>query len=333
MKHSNIPIFIPHLGCPNECVFCNQRKITSHTEFCEDDVKTQIEQALSTLEGRECEIAFFGGSFTGIDRGLMLRLLKLGYSYIQSGRVESLRCSTRPDYIDGEILGILREYGMKTVELGIQSTDDSVLRACRRGHTAACALEAMAEVKQAGFTLIGQMMVGLPGADSGSEVQTARDICRYADGARIYPIVIYKQTELCEMVNTGAYAPLSADELLSRTVAVKEEFIKANVPTIRIGLQSNNGLQSGEDIACGTYDCAIGERCESEIYYKRLRSALAGLSGGVTVAVPRGATSKAVGHRGINKTRLISEFALSSLSFAEADLPEYSTIVVTMAEQ
>ena len=138
MSHKNIPVFIPHLGCPNDCVFCNQRKITEHLSFDEGGVKDGIDEAVKTLlPGDDAEIAFFGGSFTGIDRELMIRLLRLGHTYIERGAVSSLRCSTRPDYIDGEILDILKKYGVKTVELGIQSTDDKVLAACRRGHTAA----------------------------------------------------------------------------------------------------------------------------------------------------------------------------------------------------
>ena len=136
-KHRNIPIFIPHLGCPNGCVFCDQRAISGQIEFCEADVERQLAEAVATLkDGDEAEIAFFGGSFTGIDRGLMIRLLEMAQPYLASGKVSSLRCSTRPDYINDEILAILAHYGVRTVELGIQSTSDEVLSASKRGHTA-----------------------------------------------------------------------------------------------------------------------------------------------------------------------------------------------------
>ena len=178
--HKNIPVFIPHLGCPNNCVFCDQHQITM-ANFDESYVKNMIDHMIGTLGGAKAEIAFFGGSFTGIDRDLMLRLLELGRSYVESGAASSLRCSTRPDYIDEEIIGILKEYGMKTVELGIQSTDDRVLAVCKRGHTAKQSLDAMRLLKENGFELIGQMMTGLPEATPGSEIQTAEDICKYAD--------------------------------------------------------------------------------------------------------------------------------------------------------
>ena len=135
-KHVNIPIFIPHLGCPNQCVFCNQRTISGVTDFDISNVRSEIDTALSTIDTAcEAEIAFFGGSFTGIDRELMVSLLKMAYEYVSDGRVTSIRCSTRPDYINEEILDLLWEYGVRTIELGLQSTSDHVLEATKRGHT------------------------------------------------------------------------------------------------------------------------------------------------------------------------------------------------------
>ena len=142
-KHVNIPIFIPHLGCPNACVFCNQRTISGHGDFDIENVRNEIDTALSTIDkSTPKEIAFFGGSFTGIERSLMTELLSLAEEYVQSGDVECIRLSTRPDYIDGEILSILSQYSVKTVELGLQSLDDEVLDASKRGHSKECAIEA-----------------------------------------------------------------------------------------------------------------------------------------------------------------------------------------------
>ena len=158
-KHVNIPIFIPHLGCPNNCVFCNQRSISGRQSFDPSEVTGQIESVLATLgEDTEREIAFFGGSFTGIDRELMIYLLEVAKGYIDRGEVSGIRLSTRPDYIDRERLDILARYGVRTVELGLQSMDGSVLRATKRGHSAADAERACALVKEYGFELIGQMI-------------------------------------------------------------------------------------------------------------------------------------------------------------------------------
>ncbi len=325
MRHKNIPVFIPHLGCPNDCVFCNQRKITEHTVFKEEDVKKTIDEAVSTLTPEdEAEIAFFGGSFTGIDRSLMIRLLELGKTYIERGAVSSLRCSTRPDYIDGEILDILKKYGVKTVELGIQSTDDRVLDACRRGHSSAQSFEAMRLIKENGFELIGQMMTGLPGASPVSEIKTAEDICKYADGARIYPIVVFRDTELAFMAEAGAYEPYTADELIKRTADVKEVFISHNVPTIRVGLQANEGLTGGDEIACGGYDEAIGEKCDALIYSRRLIKLLDGYKGkSAVIAVPKGHTSRASGHKKENKRKIKDLFGID-VKFIEKDIPPYT---------
>ena len=132
-RHVNIPVFIPHLGCPNDCIFCNQRSISGKRSFDEGAVKDGIEAALATVPDCEAEIAFFGGSFTGIDRGLMIRLLDTAENFVRDGRVTGIRLSTRPDYISREILDILSRYTVKTVELGIQSMDDNVLSAAKRG--------------------------------------------------------------------------------------------------------------------------------------------------------------------------------------------------------
>ena len=160
VRHINIPVFIPHLGCPNMCVFCNQRRISGTVQYSRDDVVKTIEEALATVSPeQEAQIAFFGGSFTGIDRDEMIYLLETGYGYVKSGRVSSIRLSTRPDYIDTEILDILSRYGVKTIELGLQSMSDRVLAACKRGHTAQTGREACRMIKGRGFELIGQMMM------------------------------------------------------------------------------------------------------------------------------------------------------------------------------
>ena len=164
-KHKNIPIFIPHLGCPNNCVFCNQRKISGITSFDINSVRRDIDLYLETSgdSTASIQLAYFGGSFTAIERDDMLTLLRLGYSYIAKGKIESMRISTRPDCIDSEILACLRDYGVKSIELGIQSLYDDVLSASGRGHTARQALNAMNLVNSFNcFELVGQMMTALP---------------------------------------------------------------------------------------------------------------------------------------------------------------------------
>lgn len=319
MRHINIPVFIPHLGCPNNCVFCNQRTISGTREFHEEEARGIIERALATVPAdSDVEIAFFGGSFTGIDRGLMLRLLCLADEYIADGRVCTLRCSTRPDYIDGEILDILAAHRMTTVELGIQSTSDSVLAACRRGHTAADSERACRAVKAAGMKLVGQMMTGLPGADSASETATARDICAWgADAARVYPTVVFRGTELEAMAAAGGYEPLDYDTAAERTASVLDVFDRAGVPVIRVGLCAGEGLTSPDTVAGGANHPAMGELAMGELFYRRICEAaddavasfdapLAGRT--MTVWVRSGGTSCAVGQKRRNIRRLTEKY-------------------------
>lgn len=312
MAHCNIPIFIPHLGCPHQCVFCNQHSISGCAGFDEREVPRQIDAALRTIpEGTETEIAFFGGSFTGIDRDLMLRLLELSAGYADRGRVSSIRLSTRPDLIDREILGVLRRYPVRTVELGLQSMDDRVLLASRRGHTAAQAERACREVVSAGFSLVGQMMIGLPDSTPESERQTAEFICRAgAEAARIYPTVVFAGTHLAELTESGAYVPLSVPDAVSRSADVLERFLARSVHVLRIGLCASESLTSPDMAMAGPNHPALGELVWNEVCYRRLYQCLqsAGLLGqAVELTVPDREMSKIVGQHRCNLTRLWQE--------------------------
>ncbi|HOA85423.1 MAG: radical SAM protein [Clostridiales bacterium] len=322
-RHVNIPIFIPHLGCPNACVFCNQRLISGKKEFSPDTVRSEIETALSTIPaGVEVEIAFFGGSFTGIDRPLMINLLDVAKEYVDSGRVGSIRLSTRPDYIDREILDILKNYPVGTVELGIQSMDDRVLAASRRGHTALQTETACRLIVGYGFRLVGQMMIGLPGADEESEVMTAQEICRLgASAARVYPTVVFRGTELAAMTEAGEYTPLDIETAISRTVRVLEVFAAHNVPVIRVGLCASEHLTSAEEVLGGANHEALGELAEGELYYKiicRELDVAPPRGGRFIIFVPEGEFSKAIGHKKRNRERLMSRYALCGITFREA---------------
>ncbi len=323
MKHINIPIFIPHLGCPNDCAFCNQRSISGRTHFDISDVKTQIEDALSTAGERESEIAFFGGSFTGIDRSLMISLLEIAEEYVRAGKVMSIRLSTRPDYINEEILDILGKYSVKTIELGIQSASDKVLTASKRGHTLSDTVNACKLIRERGFNLVGQMMIGLPSSDGESEIETAKLICSMgALEARIYPIVILKNTHLAKMVEDGEYMPLSESELVDRSASVLSVFRNNCVKVLRIGLHSGTELNSGDEIAGGYYHPAMGELVEGELYYReieRMISELDGTGDKITVTVPRGDLSKAIGQNGRNRARLTEKYGLKTVKFKEGE--------------
>lgn len=347
-RHVNIPVFIPHLGCPNDCVFCNQRKISGKLQYDRTTAEHEINVALQTIdtENTDVEIAYFGGSFTGIDREEMIYLLDTAKKFTDSGKVQSIRLSTRPDYISPEILDILKRYEVRYIELGIQSMDDRVLEACHRGHTSADTIRACGLIKDAGFGLVGQMMTGLPGADLVSEIETAEKICNLgADGARIYPTVVLKETELAEMTkryyecgkceNTKEYyAPLTLEESVLRAREALFVFHANNVPVIRIGLCSAENLTSGSDIAAGEYHCAIGELVQSSLYMKLIderlseygREALEGKT--LVIQVPCGEISKVAGQKRCNKLKIQNEYNVKNIKIIENSiLAEYNIII------
>ncbi len=332
-RHINIPIFIPHLGCPNKCVFCNQRTISGVDEFDLNGVRATIDEALSTADGAECEIAFFGGSFTGIDRELMISLLEIAKEYLDSGKVSALRCSTRPDYIDEDILDILELYRVETVELGLQSSTDEVLRKCKRGHTHEDEKRAVELLYRRGFNFVGQMMIGLPGSALADELATAKFIIdSHASGARIYPTVVFRDTELCEMAMLEEYRPLSLDEAVSRSAAVLKLFIEAGVSVVRIGLCASENLVGDDTYFAGPNHPALGELVESELYYEHIKrgiNALGKRSECIRVEIARGALSKAIGQRKKNRIRLLSDFPWASITFVESEaLAGYSVNVI-----
>lgn len=322
-KHINIPIFIPHLGCPNDCVFCNQRIISGVSEFDPNSVIPLIEEALSTIEeGADAQIAFFGGSFTGIDRNLMEELLKIANRYLNQGRIHSIRCSTRPDYINDEILDILTSYGVDTVELGIQSTSDSVLRKCARGHTSEASAIACRKIKDRAMALGGQMMIGLPGATIDDELNTAKFIVDSgADEARIYPTIVFKQTKLCRMTESGSYTPLSVDDAVKRAAAVFSVFVNAGVKVLRVGLCDSENLHNDTTYFAGPNHAAMGELVEGEYYFTAINEKIGKLDrlagGRITVFAAKGHTSKVIGQNKKNKIRLLERYSFSDFKVVE----------------
>ena len=321
-RHVNIPIFIPHVGCPNACVFCNQRSISGQLDFHAEHVDSQIKEALATIgEEASCEIAFFGGSFTGIDRELMIYLLSTAQKYIDEGSVEGIRLSTRPDYISEQVLDDLSHFSVKTIELGLQSLDDDVLTASGRGHTKECALRACKAVKAAGYELIGQMMIGLPHSTVEKEIMTAREIIRVgADGARVYPTVVFYDTELADMTDRGEYTPLDNEDAVYRTKEVLSVFADADVPCIRVGLQASENLADESKVLGGASHSAIGELAMGELYYDRICNEIektAARGKELTVYVAKGCVSKAVGQKKKNKHRICQKYGFSRIKVLE----------------
>ncbi|MCI8590636.1 MAG: radical SAM protein [Clostridiales bacterium] len=325
MKHVNIPVFIPHLGCPNNCVFCNQKTISGVNCFDSSSVDQIISAALSTIirPNTEVEIAFFGGSFTGIEPALMTKLLDIATSYIEKGAVQSIRLSTRPDYINHDILTTLKRYPVRHIELGIQSLDDDVLKASERGHTTEQSRKACYLIKEAGFSLTGQMMLGLPCSNLVKELKTAETLALWGvDTARIYPTVVFKDTPLAEQMKMGTYIPLTTDEAIKRSASVLGVFDHYHIPVIRIGLCSQDELFDPESVLSHNYHSALGELAQSALYNQKIEALIKAnpslrFKERLTIYCPRGHVSKVVGHRKSNLLKLKAKYACKEVKIVE----------------
>lgn len=317
------------------CVFCNQRSISGHKCFDASSVKDNILAALKTIPAdAEVEIAYFGGSFTGIDRNLMIDLLDIAESFINReddgyARICGIRMSTRPDYINKEILDILSNYTVCAIELGLQSMDDEVLFACKRGHSALDAENACRLIKERGYYLVGQMMIGLPKSDAQKEVYTAKKICDMGcDGARIYPTVVFYDTELANMAKEGIYTPLIIDDAVERSAMVLELFHENKVDCIRIGLCASDNLADDACVMGGANHPALGELVIGESYFLKMKRMLkdANIKGSAKFLVPRGHLSKVIGQKGKNRDRLKEIFSLDKIEFSESDVDDVRLI-------
>lgn len=326
-KHKNIPIFIPHNGCPNQCVFCNQKTISGSVGYTLDSVKQDIESALATVDnGDTVEVAFFGGSFTGIDHSEMTALLAIAHSYLQQGKIQGIRLSTRPDYISEEILDILSSYGVTDIELGVQSLDDGVLGACARGHNAATTVHACRMILNYGrFTLVGQIMLGLPGASAHSEVSTVKELIDLGVRAfRIYPTVVLRDTPLADLLHYGAYTPLLLSEAVERAANVLKEILNVGGICLRIGLCENESLHGNHGILAGPFHPAFGELVLSEVFFENCKVALTNSqipsqNKEITLCIPRGCLSKAIGQKRCNIKKLKEIYQINRIWFVESD--------------
>lgn len=276
-KYAIIPVFISHRGCPNDCVFCNQKRITARNGDVTPQLARQtIEQHLSTIKNMQLEtveLAFFGGSFTGIPLEEQTAFLKLAKEYKDAGLIDKIHMSTRPDYINERILDNLKRFDADVIELGVQSFDDEVLRLSGRGHDAAVVYRSSKLIKDYGFTLGIQLMIGLPGDSLDKCVFSAEETVKIAPQiARLYPTVVIKETALHDAFLSGTYTPLAEEEAVIRTKAMYEILDNAGINIIRVGLKSSD-IMSSET----AFHPAFRQLVEGRIARERLESGLESL--------------------------------------------------------
>lgn len=314
-KRRIIPLFIPHAGCPNQCVFCDQKKITgAGTPVTPEQVRADIAKSLPTA-GTGCELAFYGGSFTAMDRSVQQGLLAAAEPFVRSGAVGRIRLSTRPDAVNRENCQLLRDYGVTTVELGCQSMDPEVLERSRRGHSPEDTVQAVGLLREYGFSVILQMMTGLPGDTGEASVETARQLMALQpDGVRIYPAVVLRGTELEAMMRQGVYQPQSVEAAVTLCAELYGMFQRAGIPVIRLGLNPTERLSAGEALA-GAYHPALGELVLSELYRRRAEDLLVGTmpDTAVTLEVHPSRISVMVGQHRCNIQALRNYFSLKSI--------------------
>ena len=323
-RESIIPVFVPHLGCPHACVFCNQRRISgSSRPATAEDVICAVEKAAALPHhGAKRQLAFYGGSFTAIPAEQQLPLLQAAREELRRGRIDSIRLSTRPDAIDDEILNRLEQYGVETIELGAQSMDEEVLRRSGRGHTARDVERSARLIKERGFRLILQMMTGLPGATPESDLTTAKRLAALRpDGVRVYPTVIVRDTALYQLWQAGKYQEHTVEDAVETCALLLPVFEAAGIPVIRLGLNPTEELSAGAAVA-GAYHPALGELVQSRLMLQEARRVLADVPphSAVTLAVARGKTSQMTGQHRQNVETLCREFGLRSLKIKETDL-------------
>ena len=325
MKHINVALFVPHEGCPHMCSFCNQKTISGSAKKL---TKEDIDEAVKIATARDydksnSEIAFFGGSFTAIDKEYMTYLLESAYPYVKDGLFKGIRCSTRPDAIDSDILALLKKYGVTAIELGAQSMSDNVLMMNDRGHTSADVVSASELIKAHGFELGLQMMTGLYGDTDESAIETAEKIISLKpDTVRIYPTVVLENTRLAFLYEKGEYTPQTVDEAVNLCSKLLDMFNEACVKVIRLGLHSGGNVEEG--FVAGAYHPAFRELCESRLYFEKCCKIIKdnNITGKITIYVSPSEISKMTGQKRSNIESLL-QMGISAQVKPDADLGKY----------
>ncbi len=314
-KQYIIPIFVPHLGCPNDCIFCNQKSISGQKEnMTKEKAKKIIDNYLENIkkEEAEAEIAFYGGSFTAIEENKQEELLQTAYQYIEEGKVESIRISTRPDAINKETLKRLKKYKVKTIELGVQSANDYILKRTNRGHTFADVKKASKMIRWNGFKLGHQMMVGLPESTRIDEINTAKALIKLKPKmVRIYPVLVVKNTKLEEEYKQGKYEPVPLVQAVETCKELVRMFADKKIEVIRVGLQNTEEIDEpknqNSEVVAGPYHPAFRQLVESALWYDAVVGKIKKLNvkvKEVEVTVNPIDASNVIGHKKENITKL-----------------------------
>lgn len=316
-----IPIFLPHLGCPHQCAFCNQTSITGVTP---DTISPETLGLLITefleykkTQRRSVQVSFYGGNFLGLKKDYIRMLLDETTKFVKNKKIDSIRFSTRPDTISNKKIDIIRDYPVSTIEIGAQSMDNQVLAMAKRGHTALDTEKAAALLKEQNYDVGMQMMVGLPGDDETKSLFTAQRIARLSpDFIRIYPTVVLAQSRLAVWYRNGDYTPWSLSRCVSLVKKLYLFFKSKNIPVIRMGLQASDELAKDTTMLAGPYHPAFGHMVHSEIFMDMAVSLLEAERGSyekIILNVHPRSISKMRGLKNKNVESLKQKFQIKSL--------------------
>lgn len=315
-KEYIIPIFIPFLGCPHDCAFCNQVKITNYKDnINKENTIRQINQYLSYFPKNENlkEIAFFGGSFTGLDEKVMISYLEIALNYKKKGIIDRIRLSTRPDYINNSILDILKKYEVDVIELGIQSLDNEILNANERGHSKEDSIRASKLIKDYGFKLGHQIMPGLYKDSFDKAIKTGLESIKMnPDMVRIYPTLVIKDTKLEKLYKEGLYKPLSLDEAIEISSRLYMIYSYKKIPVIRIGLQPTENINEKKDVVAGPFHPSIRQLVETNIHKIYLEELINkyGLKDKIKIHISNREISIIAGNKKANKNYFYKKYGL-----------------------
>ena len=326
-----IPIFLPHAGCPHQCVFCNQTSITGaqRDSVSPEKVERQIHEFLKYKgnDRRPVQAAFYGGNFLGLEKEYIKRLLDVSAKFVKNKEIDAIRFSTRPDTIDHDRIEIIKNYPITAVGIGVQSMDDGVLAMVKRGHSASDTQKAVALLQDRHYQIGLQMMVGLPEEDEAGSLSTAYRIGELEpDFVRIYPTIVLKNSLLARWYENGTYRPWSLERSIAHVKTLYMFFKKKNIPVIRMGLQASEDLDSGAAVLAGPYHPAFGHLVHSEIFLDMATEIMGHKSVSrdtATLKVHPKSISKMRGMKNSNVETLKRRFRLQSLKIVpDSSLPE-----------
>jgi len=332
-KQYIIPVFVPHLGCPNDCIFCNQKAISGKKKMItKEEIEETIEFYLKNIKDKDAkiEVAFFGGSFTGIDVEKQEEFLQVAYEYIKQGKIQSIRISTRPDYINKAILKRLKKYKVETIELGVQSTNDYILRRANRGHSFEDVKKASKLIRWYGFKLGHQMMVGLPESTRLDEINTAKELIKLKPKmVRIYPVLVIKNTKLEKEFLEEKYTPLTVVQAVETCKELVSMFNNKKIEVIRVGLQNTEEITEpnteGSEVIAGPYHPAFRQLVESGLWYDTIVSKIKQLNvkvKKVRVLVNPQDVNNVVGHKRENIDKIKDMYTLDLIVKQDSNIKQ-----------